>query len=113
MTDGEYLILCGIGSHRRYRLAHTIRWAATTLAQPTARPWTLSSSCSAPAASGGALDATGICKHSSARRRFQERAVAGVFVIQWASGLQEYDELKWLDWEWLALAGAMTKAPLG
>ena len=28
-------------------------------------------------------------------------------------GLQEYDELKGLDWEWLAMDGAMTKAPLG
>src|SRR5205823_10117738 len=27
--------------------------------------------------------------------------------------LQEYDEIKGLDWEWLAMDGAMTKAPLG
>ena len=61
----------------------------------------------------GALDATGICSHSSAHRRFQEWAAAGVFVNLWATGLQEYDELKGLDWEWLAMDGAMTKAPLG
>jgi putative transposase len=61
----------------------------------------------------GALDATGICSHSSAHRRFQEWAAAGVFVSLWAQGLREYDELKGLDWEWLAMDGAMTKAPLG
>jgi transposase len=61
----------------------------------------------------GALDATGICSHSSAHRRFQEWAAAGVFVNLWATGLQEYDELKGLDWEWLAMDGARTKAPLG
>jgi putative transposase len=61
----------------------------------------------------GALDATGICSHSSAHRRFQEWAAAGVFVNLWATGLQEYDELVGLDWEWLAMDGAMTKAPLG
>jgi putative transposase len=61
----------------------------------------------------GALDATGICKHSSAHRRFQEWTSAGVFVNLWARGLAEYDELKGLDWEWLAMDGAMTKAPLG
>jgi transposase len=60
-----------------------------------------------------ALDATGICKHSSAHRRFQEWTSAGVFVNLWAQGLQEYDELKGLDWEWLSMDGAMTKAPLG
>ena len=37
----------------------------------------------------GALDATGICSHSSAHRRFQEWAAAGVFVNLWATGLQE------------------------
>jgi putative transposase len=61
----------------------------------------------------GALDATGICKHSSAHRRFQEWASAGVFVNLWARGLHEYDQLKGLDWRWLAMDGAMTKAPLG
>jgi putative transposase len=61
----------------------------------------------------GALDATCICSHSSAHRRFQEWTSAGVFVNLWAQGLEEYDELKGLDWEWLAMDGAMTKAPLG
>ena len=61
----------------------------------------------------GALDVTGICSHSSAHRRFQEWTAAGVFVTLWAQGLQEYDVLKGLDWSWLAMDGAMTKAPLG
>ena len=59
-----------------------------------------------------ALNATGICSSSAAHRRFQEWT-AGVFVNLWAEGLQEYDELKGLDWEWLSMDGAMTKAPLG
>src|SRR3954466_6079207 len=39
-----------------------------------------------------ALNATGICPSSSAPRRFQEWAAAGVFVNLWAQGLREYDE---------------------
>jgi putative transposase len=60
-----------------------------------------------------ALNATGICSSSSTHRRFQEWTAAGVFVNLWAQGLQEYDALKGLDWSWLAMDGAMTKAPLG
>ena len=60
-----------------------------------------------------ALNATGICSSSSAHRRFQEWTAAGVFVTPWVRGLEEYDALKGLDWEWLAMDGAMTKAPLG
>ena len=61
----------------------------------------------------GALSATGICSKSSAHRRFQEWVQAGVFENLWEQGLQEYDALKGLDWQWLAMDGAMTKAPLG
>src|SRR5262245_27972657 len=60
-----------------------------------------------------ALNAPGICSSSSAHRRFQEWTSAGVFVTLWADGLREYDRLKGLDWSWLAMDGAMTKAPLG
>ena len=60
-----------------------------------------------------ALNATGICSSSSAHRRYQEWTAAGVFVTLWAEGLQEYDAIKGLDWSWLAMDGAMTKAPLG
>jgi transposase len=61
----------------------------------------------------GALRATGICSKSSAHRRFQEWVAAGVFLRLWTQGLEEYDQLKGLDWRWLAMDGAMTKAPLG
>lgn len=61
----------------------------------------------------GALDATGICSHSAAHRRFQEWTEADVFVALWEQGLVEYDALRGIDWEWLAMDGAMTKAPLG
>jgi len=59
------------------------------------------------------LNATGICSSSTAHRRFQEWEAAGVFLELWRSGLEVYDELKGLDWSWLSLDGAMTKAPLG
>lgn len=60
-----------------------------------------------------ALSATGICSSSSAHRRFQEWSEAGVFLGLWQIGLAEYDALRGVDWEWLAIDGAMTKAPLG
>lgn len=60
-----------------------------------------------------ALDATGICSGSVAHARFQEWVQAGVFSTLWEVVLQEYDELKGLDWSWLSLDGAMSKAPLG
>src|SRR5262245_3080558 len=61
----------------------------------------------------GALDATGICSHSAAHRRFQEWTEADVFVALWEQGLVAYDALQGIDWAWLAMDGAMTKAPLG
>src|SRR5262249_45585755 len=60
-----------------------------------------------------ALDGTGICKHSSAHRRFQEWGRAGVFEQFWIAGLLGYEELEGIDWNWVAMDGAMTKAPLG
>jgi transposase len=60
-----------------------------------------------------ALNATGICPSSTAHDRFQEWQEAGVFLKVWEMGLQEYDELKGLDWSWQSMDGAMTKAPLG
>lgn len=59
-----------------------------------------------------ALNATGICSSSSVHRRFLEWTEAGVFQAFWQEGLLTYDELKGLDWSWLSLDGAMTKAPL-
>jgi putative transposase len=60
-----------------------------------------------------ALRETTICSSSSAQRRFQEWVAAGVFAAFWRAGLLAYDALRGIDWTWLALDGAMGKAPLG
>jgi putative transposase len=60
-----------------------------------------------------ALNVTGVCSSSSAHRRFQEWREAGVFHEIWRRGLLELDETVGLDWSFLAVDGAMTKAPLG
>ena len=44
---------------------------------------------------------------------FQEWVERGVFERLWQCALEEYDELKGIDWRWQSLDGAMTKAPLG
>src|SRR5262245_57820327 len=54
-----------------------------------------------------ALSVTGICSSSSAHRRFQEWAEAGVFEEFWRQGLLAYDDLKGIEWEWLSCDGAM------
>ena len=59
-----------------------------------------------------ALDATGICSCSSAYRRFREWADASVFDAFWRRALTRYDGLKGIDWSWLSMDGAMTKAPV-
>jgi hypothetical protein len=56
---------------------------------------------------------TGLCSSRSAHRRFQEWTAAGVFLASWTHGLVESEALQGIDWEWLAMDGAMTKAPLG
>ena len=61
----------------------------------------------------GALDATGLCPHSTAHDRFEQWVEAGVFLQLWQTGVEQFDELKGLDWSWLSMDGAMTKAPLG
>jgi transposase len=60
-----------------------------------------------------ALHETGLCSSSSAHRRFQEWTEAGVFLTLWKMGLADDDALHGIDWEGLAMNGAMTKAPLG
>ena len=60
-----------------------------------------------------ALNATGLCARSTAHDRFQQWVKAGVFEKLWRQGLEEYDELKGLDWKWQSMDGALTKAPLG
>jgi transposase len=59
-----------------------------------------------------ALDATGICSCGSAYRRFREWEAAGVFLAVWREGLLQYDEACGIDWSWLSMDGAMTKAPV-
>jgi transposase len=59
-----------------------------------------------------ALTYTGICSKSVAHSRFQEWKEAGVFEKLWQRSLEEYDAEKGIDWSWLAMDGAMTKAPL-
>jgi transposase len=60
-----------------------------------------------------ALDATGICTCSSAYRRFREWIDAGVFFEFWKRGLMRYDKLEGIDWSWVSMDGATSKAPLG
>jgi putative transposase len=60
-----------------------------------------------------ALDDTGICPGSTAHDRFQEWVKAGVFLSLWQAGVEQFDELKGIDWEWMSMDGAMTKGPLG
>jgi putative transposase len=45
--------------------------------------------------------------------RFQEWQKDGLFERMWQAGLLDYDNEKGLEWEWQAIDGAMTKAPLG
>jgi putative transposase len=61
----------------------------------------------------GALDATELCPHSTAHDRFQAWVAAGVFRKLWKAGVEQFDELKGIDWNWLSMDGALTKAPLG
>lgn len=61
---------------------------------------------------GNALKATSLCSSSSAHRRFMEWTAAGVFLAFWREGLLAYDGLQGMDWSWLALDGAMSKAPV-
>jgi transposase len=60
-----------------------------------------------------ALSATGICTSSSTHRWFQTWLEGGVFLNLWKRGLLDYDILIGIDWTWLSMDGAMTKAPLG
>jgi transposase len=60
-----------------------------------------------------ALDQTELCASSTAHDRYQEWVKAGVFLKLWRSGVEQFDELKGIDWAWLSMDGAMTKAPLG
>lgn len=60
-----------------------------------------------------ALDQTDLCPGSTAHDRFQEWVGAGVFLRLWKAGVERFAELRGIDWAWLSMDGAMTKAPLG
>ena len=49
---------------------------------------------------------------STVHRRFQEWSAAGFFEKIWSKGLEQYDELEGIGWEWQSLDGSMIKAPL-
>jgi hypothetical protein len=59
------------------------------------------------------LNQTDWCAKSTAPDRFQAWVKAGVFLGLWQAGVEQFDQLKGIDWDWLSRDGAMTKAPLG
>ena len=50
---------------------------------------------------------------SSLHRYFQSLVRRHLFRKLWRLALEEYDQLQGIDWEWQAIDGCMTKAPLG
>src|ERR671939_97152 len=60
-----------------------------------------------------ALQQTDLCAKSTAHDRLQEWVQAGVFEKLWFAGVEQFDELHGIDWNWLSMDGVMTKAPLG
>jgi putative transposase len=60
-----------------------------------------------------ALDRTALCPGSTAHDRYQEWVAADVFLHLWQAGVEQFDELNGMEWAWLSMDGAMTKAPLG
>jgi hypothetical protein len=70
-----------------------------------------SSTCSVPAGSAQALDQTKLCAHSTAHARFQERVKAGVLHKLWQAGVEQFDGLRGIDWDWLNRDGAMRHPP--
>jgi putative transposase len=60
-----------------------------------------------------ALNQTDMCPSSTAHDRYQEWVKADVFLKFWQKGVIQFDELTGIDWDWLSMDGAITKAPLG
>jgi putative transposase len=60
-----------------------------------------------------ALDQTELCTHATAHDRFQTWVEAGVFLQLWQAGVERFAEVPGIEWDWLAMDGVMTKAPLG
>lgn len=59
-----------------------------------------------------ALNETELCRKSTAHDRFKQWVEAGVFLKLWQAGVEHFDETIGIDWNWLSMDGAMTKAPL-
>lgn len=87
-----------LGTHRR-RIDDRVAMEAILFILRTGAQW-------------NSLNATGICSSSAAHRRFMEWTKAGVFAAFMQHGLAVYDEVHGIDWSWLSMDGAMTKAPL-
>jgi hypothetical protein len=51
-----------------------------------------------------------VLQYLIAERQWEQK---GFFLRLWQAGLQVYDEWEEIQWEWQAVDGAMTKAPLG
>ena len=49
---------------------------------------------------------------SSIHRYFMAWSKAGVFENMWKAGLEKYNIIQGIDWEWLSIDGSTTKAPL-
>ena len=60
-----------------------------------------------------ALQQTEWCAKSTAHDRFQAWVHADVCLNLWKAGVEQFDELQGIAWDWLSMDGAMTKAPLG
>jgi putative transposase len=58
-----------------------------------------------------ALDQTELSAHSTAHDRYQEWVEAGVFLNLWQAGVEQYDELCGIDWDWLSMDGAIRHPP--
>ncbi len=64
--------------------------------------------CCERAGSRQALDQTELCAHSTAHDRFQEWVQTGVFLKLWQAGVERFEELCGIDWEWLSMDRAMS-----
>jgi len=60
-----------------------------------------------------ALNETALCATSTAHDRFAAWVAAGVFLQLWQAGVAPFDERQGIDWNWLSMDGALSKAPRG
>jgi hypothetical protein len=86
------------------------RWAPARSGPPLRRRHLL---CAADRGQWAALNQTDLCAKSTAHVRFHAWVQEGVFGRLWQAGGACFEELVGIDWAWLSLDGALTKAPLG